>query len=49
MKKIRSETTEYWHDAETGKVTVKVIEEYLVSEEDGEERWQTTHRSIPVV
>lgn len=49
MKKIREEVTEYWHDEESGAVIVKTEEKFLVSEKDGEERWVSYNKSIPVV
>lgn len=48
MKKIREEVTEYWQ-TETGGVIVKTEEKFLVSEKDGEERWVSYNKSIPVV
>lgn len=49
MKKIREEVTEYWHDEESGAVLVKVEEKRLISDKDGEERWETQYKSIPIV
>ena len=49
MKKMREETTEYWHDEETGRVVVKTEEKFLVTEKGGEERWVTYSKTLPLV
>lgn len=49
MKKIREERTEYYHDEETGRVLVKIEEKRLISEKNGEERWETTNSTVPIV
>jgi hypothetical protein len=48
MKKIREEIIEYYYDEETGRVIKKIQENRLLSEENGEEQWQKTSRSIPI-
>ena len=48
MKKIREEIIEYYYDEETGRVIKKIQENRLISEENGEEQWQKTSRSIPI-
>ena len=49
MKKIREEVTEYWHDEESGAVIVKTEEKFLVTEKDGDERWVTYSKTIPLM
>jgi hypothetical protein len=49
MKKVREEITEYWHDEESGRVIVKIEERRLISVKDGEERWETQYKSIPII
>ena len=49
MKKIREELTEYYHDEESGRVLVKTEEKRLISEKNGEERWETTYITVPLV
>ena len=49
MKKIREETTEYLLDEESGRVIVKTEEKFLVTEKDGQERWVTYSKTIPLV
>ena len=48
MKKIREEIIEYYHDEDSGRVIKKIQENRLISEENGEEQWQKTTRSIPI-
>lgn len=48
MKKIREEIIEYWQDEVTGRITKKIQENHLLSEENGEEQWQKTSRSMPI-
>lgn len=49
MKKIREENTVYYHDEETGRVVVKTEEKTLISSKDGEEVWNSTSRTVPLV
>lgn len=50
MKKIREETTEYWHDEENGGVIVKTEIRFLVRiNEQGEEVWKIQNTSIPLI
>ena len=49
MKKIREEIIEYWYDRHTGKVVKKIQENRLLSENNGEEQWQKTSISVPIV
>lgn len=48
MKKIREEHTEYYQ-REDGGVIVKTEERFLVTDKDGEERWVTYSKTIPLV
>lgn len=48
MKKIREESTEYFQ-RDDGGILVKTEEKFLVSEKDGEERWVSYNKSIPLV
>lgn len=48
MKKIRTETTEYWQ-TDTGGVVVKIEERQLIREIDGKEVWDTELRTIPLL
>jgi len=48
MKKIREEIIEYYYDEESGRVIKKIQENCLLSDENGEEQWQKTSRSIPI-
>ena len=49
MKKIREEIIEYWYDEQSGKVVKKIQENRLLSEDNGEEQWQKTSISVPIV
>jgi hypothetical protein len=49
MKKIREEIIEYWYDEQTGKVVKKIQENRLLSEDNGEEQWQKTSISVPII
>ena len=49
MKKIREERTEYYHDEETGRVLVKTEEKVLITEKNGEQVWNTTSRTVPII
>ena len=48
MKKIREEHTEYYQ-RDDGSIIVKIEEQFLVIDKDGEERWVTYSKSIPLV
>ena len=48
MKKIREEHTEYYQ-RDDGGIIVKIEEQFLVTEKDGEERWVTYSKTIPLV
>lgn len=49
LKMIRKEVVTYYIDEETGVMTKKVTESRLISESNGEERWDTNSRVIPLV
>ena len=49
MKKIREEHIEYYHDEESGRVLVKTEEKVLIPQKNGEERWNTTSRTVPII
>ena len=49
MKKIREEIIEYWYDEQSGKVVKKIQENRILSEDNGEEQWQKTSISVPIV
>lgn len=48
MKKIREEVTEYYQ-RDDGSIIVKIEEQFLVTDKDGEERWVTYSKTIPLM
>jgi len=49
MKKIREELIEYYHDEESGRIIVKTEEKRLISDKNGEDRWETSNSTVPII